>query len=173
MNRLFLVGLALAIGGNCSAACNNVKLIGHYSNMEWTNDEDPHLVDGYSVSLYKCDTRVFGKISIAVGSPEAVSGQLYDVAFNRRSGKVIFKAKYSDGQEFSKDTGPQGREARTYLSFSGIVSPHALRGVVVLRDAYHGVTSAKAKQQVLKRSDDNDVPKSEEEFVKSRPFPTW
>ena len=173
MIRLLIVLLAVVAVGDCRAACQEVKLVGHYFNTTWTNDEDPHLIDGYEVDLYKCANRLFGEIAIATGTSEAVSARLYDIDLEEGTGRLTFKAKYSSGQEFSKKIGPGGREARSILAFVGTLSRRRLQGIFVVSDAYTNLVEDKPRRHVLKRDNDNGVPKTADDFVKSPPVPAW
>ena len=173
MERLTIVLLAAALAGECSARCADVKLLGHFTNFQWTNDEDPHLESGFSVNLFRCQKNLFGEVSVANGSLEPSGGRLYDILFDARTGKLSFKAKYSDGEELSRATGPQGRETRKILSFSGTLSKRLLKGVFVIQDGYNDEPPAKFKPQVLPRESDYTVPKSQEEFENENPFSGW
>lgn len=163
-----------AFTSNCSASCATVNLIGHYSNQETSDGDDPHLVSGYRVSLYRCGDKIFGDMGAAVGSTEGVTGRLYDVQFEPDSKHMRFKAKYVTGQEFSKAIGPGGREARTDFSFAGVLTPLMLKGTVTLRDPYDRQQPGKKSHQTMKRLKDKFTPKNETEWsTYAHPIPSW
>lgn len=174
MKRLFaVIVLALVVGG-ARANCEPVTLIGSFSNMYWSSDDDPHLISGYEVNLFRCLDRLFGDVGVATGSIEGVSGRMYDIAYDPKSGHLRFKTKYSEGWEGSKEIGPAGREARTFLSFDGKVTKTRLLGTITLRDAYSPTKITKRIFVSMKRSRDRHVPRSEEEWSRYRAeLPDW
>lgn len=169
MNRLFSLLFLLSLAGESRAATDDVVLLGHFSNQKITRDADPHYISGYSVSLYQSGQTYFGKIGVAVGSPEPVPGRLYDIKFDPASKKLNFKVKYSDGNVASKETGPAGRESRVQLTFSGKLTRKSLAGTVVLKDGYSPEKAGIKTYEVMKRKDDDDKPKSLAEWKEYAP----
>ena len=176
MIRFLILMLAAATACGCHAECRDAKIetIGQYHNMETSDGEDPHLVSGYSVRLYRCGKELFGDLEVAVGSTEAVSGQLFDIAYDPKSRHIQFKAKYVSGQEYSKATGPGGREARQLLSFSGVMGPRLLKGTFRRRSAYGPEERIEISHEVMKRARGHDGPKNFAEWESYQaPIPTW
>lgn len=142
--------------------------------MKWTDDEDPHLISGYHVNLFQCADQLFGHIGVATGSTEGVSGRMYDISFNQKTGALSFKSKFSDGWESSKEIGPEGRESRKLFAFSGKVTKTHLNGTVTLRSAYTPQKIVDRGFVSLKRQEDDFVPQSLEAWGQYRaPLPTW
>lgn len=149
---------------NVYAASPDVVLVGHFSNIEVTHDDDPHFLSGYDLSLYRKGNVVFGNIGVGTGAPEPAHATLYDVTFDEQKKTLIFKAKYSGGWEYSKETGSAGREARVLLSFSGRISPKSVRGKFNKKDGYNLSAPGTNISAVMKRDSDDYVPES---------FETW
>lgn len=168
-----MVVLVMALAGNCAAACADVKSIGNFSNFQWTSDSAPHLVEGYTVSLFKCESGMFGDVKVATGSSEPVRARLYELELDNKTGRLSFRAKYSDGHESSKAIGPGGREARILLSFFGSLTKNSLTGVFILKDAYANGRPDAIHRQVLTRDEAIWVPKSDVEFEEAYPAPPW
>ena len=171
--KISIVVLVWAFAGNCAAACTDVKSVGNFSNFQWTDDADPHLVEGYTVSLFKCESGMFGDVKVATGSSEPVRARLYDLELDNKTGRLSFRAKYSDGHESSKAIGPGGREARILLSFFGSLRKRSLTGVFIGKDAYANGRPDAIQRQVLRRDEAIWVPKSDVEFDEAYPTPTW
>lgn len=164
--KLFLAILIIfTLVGNSNAAQNEAVLIGHFSNLKVTEDEDPHTVAGYSVSLYRQDKTLFGNMAAATGSLEPAQGRLYDIEFSPATGQLRFKAKYSSGWEYSKQTGPDGRQSRQLMNFSGKLTRSSLVGRVVLKDGYQLGNAGKATLVSMKKTKDDYKPKSLEEWT--------
>ena len=149
---------------NVYAAPPDVVLVGHFSNLEITHDEDPHFLSGYSLSLYRTGNVVFGNIHAGIGSSETVHGTLYDVTFDERKKTLFFKAKYSEGWESSKEIGIGGRASRVFLSFSGQIASNSLRGTFNKKDGYNLSASGRNISAVMKNTNDDYVEKSFESW---------
>ena len=160
MQRLLALLFVFSLAGKCGAAPEDVILLGHFSNQKVTHDADPHFISGYSVSLYRIDQNFFGDIGVAVGSAEPAGGQLYDIEFDPVSKKLSFKAKYSGGREFPKGLGPDGRNSRALLTFTGKLSRKSLAGTVVLQDGYSLEKAGAKSYEVMKREKDDYKPRS-------------
>lgn len=173
MKRLLLLLCIFFLTGTGRAAPGDVHLIGNFSNQKVTHDADPHFISGYSVSLYRRGQMLFGDIGVAVGSPEPVSGRLYDIEFDPASKKLSFKAKYSDGREFSKETGREGRDSRVVLTFTGKVSRKSLAGVIVLQDGYNLEKAGTRSFEVMKREKDDFTTKTFAEWSEYNPEVDW
>ena len=171
--RISVAVLVWAFAGNCVAACTDVKPVGNFSNFQWTDDADPHLVEGYTVNLFKCENRMFGDVKVAIGSSEPARARLYDLELDNDTGRLSFRAKFSDGHESSKAIGPGGREARILLSFYGSIRKSSLTGVFILKDAYANGRPDAIHRQVLTREEAIWVPKSDVEFEERYPALTW
>lgn len=144
-------------------------LIGHYSNQKVSAGEDPHILSGYWVSLYRVNNNLFGDIGVATGAGEAVPGRLYEIEFDPGTKKLRFKAKYSEGYEYSKQIGPGGRKSRNLLIFSGKLAPSSLAGTVVLKDGYSVEDAGKKSYVVMKRKPEfHSKPDSFEEWTELR-----
>lgn len=138
-------------------ADDHVKLVGHYTNMVVSADEDPHFLSGYNVDLYTRNSVALARLAVAVGSQEPVWATVQEVVFNPRTRKLRFRAEYSDGWEFSKQIGPAGRAARTIFTFSGNVKPRSIVGIVTTRDGYCDDCKPKSEKVILKRTSDTSV----------------
>jgi hypothetical protein len=161
--------IVVAFAGNSNADPGKVVLIGHFSNQKVSDGEDPHLLSGYWVSLYKADNKLFGDIGVATGAGEGAPGRLSDIEFDPATRKLRFKAKYSDGYEYSKQTGPEGRQSRDLLIFSGRLARNSLAGTVVLKDGYNLQDAGKKSYAVMKRKPEFDSkPDSFEQWVELR-----
>lgn len=158
MKRLLLVAAFGAVQLSASAAAPEVLLVGHYSNMVQSGSEAPHFVSGYDVDLYAKKHRAFGTIAVAIGSEEPAMAELKNVVFDEATRQLSFDAAYSDGRDYSKGTGPDGRESRKVLHFAGSVTVKSVAGVVKIRDADCGGCRQVTKKVELKRSADTYVP---------------
>jgi hypothetical protein len=165
MKLLLALFLFLALGQECSAAPDNVVLIGHFSNMQATEDDDPHIVAGYSVHLYRHGKTLFGNLAVATGSLEPAQGRLFDIEFDPSTKKLRFKAKYVTGWQGSKKTGPAGREARELLTFAGKLTNKTLAGRIVVKDGYALNEAGTKIFASMKRTDDDDRPGSFNEWA--------
>jgi hypothetical protein len=174
MRMIFAILLAFFVTGKVTAAPGEIVLIGHFSNIKASVDEDPHIESGYAVSLYKQDETLFGKLEVGIGSTEAASGRLYDIEFNPALRRLRFKAKYSSGWEANKMIGSEGRESRKLMIFSGKISSKSLAGDVILKDGYTQNDAGKKTYEVLKRTYSDYKPSDFEEWVKyTSPEATW
>ena len=151
--------LALAACGPARAA-DKVALIGHYDSLRMSNGEDPHYVSGYRLDLYRQGDRAFGSIDVADGSIELRSAELREVAFDEVTHGLRFKAQYAGGRDYGPGTGPDGREARTVLTFSGTVGPRAVVGEMGRRDAWCAACKPEVKRVSIRRTAETDVPQS-------------
>lgn len=158
MKRLLLLAAFGAVQFSAWAAAPEVLLIGHYSNMVQSGSEAPHFVSGYDVDLYAKKHRAFGTIAVAIGSEEPAVADLKNVVFDEATKQLSFDAAYSDGRDYSKGTGPDGRESRKVLHFAGSVAVKRVAGVVTIRDADCGGCKQVTKKVALKRSADTYVP---------------
>jgi hypothetical protein len=152
-----LILLLAVLAGNCSASPDQVELVGHFSNITVTNDDDPHQVDGYSVHLYRTGTTLFGNLAAATGSLEPAQGRLFDIVFDPATKKLQFKAKYSSGSE---PNGATARDSRELLIFSGIVQRHRLVGKIILKDGYRLEKRGTVEHVSMKRDRDSFKPES-------------
>ena len=155
--------ISLATQGR--AATNEVVLIGHFSNMVATQDDDPHIVDGYSVHLYRAGETYFGNLAVATGALEPAQGRLHDIRFDARTKKLRFKSRYVTGWTVDKRSGPSGRESRQLLTFSGKVTRNGLLGLVVLNDGYASNEAGERSFETMKRTGAKYKPKSIEEWA--------
>lgn len=155
------------------APARPVTLIGDYFSMEYSDSEEPHAKSGYSLELYKQGNVIFGAIGVADGSLEPSFASIYDAVYNEEQQTISFKAKYSDGMEYTKDA---GREARVLLTFSGKIGKDQIKGTVTKLDWYTHEPREEQVLAVIPKSDgDPDVPKSFEEWDRSHshPIPKW
>jgi hypothetical protein len=136
MKLILSISFLFSVNSVCSAVPSDVVLIGHFSNIQATDDDDPHIVAGYSVHLYRQDNEFFGNVAVATGSLEPAQGRLYGIVFDPLTKKLRFKAKFVAGWAYDKRSGPEGRESRQLMTFSGRLTPKALTGRVVLNDGY-------------------------------------
>jgi hypothetical protein len=174
MQMIYVILLTLFVAGSATATPGEIVLIGHFSNIKASADEDPHIESGYAVSLYKQDKTLFGKLEVGIGSTEAASGRLYDIEFNPALRRLRFKAKYSEGWEANKAIGPEGRESRKLMIFSGKLTNKILAGEVILKDGYTQSDAGKKTYELMKRTDSDYKPSDFEEWVKySSPEAKW
>jgi hypothetical protein len=168
MKLILAIFILFAFSNDSTADAGKILLIGHFSNQKVSDGEDPHILSGYSVSLFQLDEVLFGKIGVATGSGEAVPGRLYDIEFDRATKKIRFKAKYSEGYEYSKQIGPGGRPSRKLLIFSGRLAPNSLAGMVILKDGYNLDDAGKKLYVVMKKTKFDYKPDSFEQWVELR-----
>jgi hypothetical protein len=169
MKLIIAIIILFAFSDNCTADAEKIVLIGHFSNQKVSGGEDPHIVSGYTVRLFQADNKLFGEIAVATGSGEPVPGRLYDIEFDPPTKKLRFKAKYSEGREFSKQIGPGGRKSRDLLIFSGRLARNSLAGTVVLKDGYNLQEAGKKSYAVMKRKPEfTSKPDSFEKWVQLR-----
>lgn len=166
MKRILEMGAllfcAITMVGN--AAAQLPVLIGHFSNQKTSGGDDPHILSGYRVNIYRDGREYFGDIGIGVGASEPEKALLYDIKLDQNSKKLRFKAKFSPGLEFRKGIGSDGREARAILVFSGKLNERSLSGTVTLVDGYQPQSSSTRVSIVLKKDDDDYVPETYEEW---------
>lgn len=158
MKRWLMLAAFGAVPFSAWAAAPEVVLIGHYSNMVQSGSEAPHFVSGYNVDLYAKKHRAFGTIAVAIGSEDPAVADLKNVTFDEATKQLSFDAAYSDGRDYGKGTGPDGRASRKVLHFAGSVAVRSMAGVVTIRDADCGGCKPVMKKVVLKRSEDTYVP---------------
>lgn len=137
-----------------------IILLGHFDNMVSSDGEDPHLVSGYRLDLYRQGKTVFGNIAVATGSGEPVQAPLREVRYDEQNNTLAFEAKYSDGTEYNQDSGADGRESRVVLRFSGKLTADALQGQFQRNDAYHPKDEAETTRSSIARDKDDSVPDS-------------
>lgn len=148
------------------AAGRSPVLVGHFTNQKISSGSEPHILSGYSVSIYRSGNKLFGDVGIGIGSSEPARTVLYDIAFDDRTKKIAFKAKYSAGRQFGKDIPPQGRESRLVMSFLGVKTPTAIKGTVTEIDGDGAAKTAAPVRVVLKRTGDDFVPANYEEWTR-------
>jgi len=156
-----------------SAPTNTATLIGNYFSIEYSDSDEPHAKSGYSLNLYRQGNIVFGDIAVADGSLEPSHASLYDVVYNEEQKTLSFKAKYSDGMEYTKDV---EREARVLLTFTGKIEKDQIKGTVTKLDGYTHEPREEQELAVIPKSDEEPgTPKSFEEWNKSNdyPVPKW
>ena len=124
MRKFAALLLLFAMAATASAA-DSWRLIGHYSNLTWSNSADPHTKAGYAVTLYRRGSLTYGDILVANGAIEPARARLHDIRFDPRTGAVAFKARHSGDEH--------GRNAET-LAFSGRLAPDALVGIMHATD---------------------------------------
>lgn len=174
MKRICTLLILLSLAGGANAGQGDVVLIGHFSNIVTSDGDDPHQDSGYAVSLYQKDEALFGNVEIGIGSTEAASGRLYDIAFDPATKRLSFKAKYSNGWEGSKQIGPEGRESRVLMIFSGTLASKSLTGTIVLKDGYNLRAAAPRERSVMKRTKSDYKPSDVDEWARYiAPKATW
>jgi hypothetical protein len=165
MKVILALVLVFSNAGNCSAGQGAINLIGHFSNIVATADEDPHIVSGFGVKLYQKDKTLFGNVEIGIGSAEAASGRLYDIEFDPLTNQLNFKAKYSSGWEISRQIGPEGRASHVLMIFSGKMTNKSLAGTIVLKDGCNLNAPGTKTHAVMKRIKDRYVPTNLDEWA--------
>lgn len=140
------------------------SLVGHYSNQVWDHSEDPHALSGYSVSLYKQGSVIFGNVGIAIGSSEPERAKLYDISLNEKEGKISFKANYSRGIEHRKGLPREGRDAKRILTFTGKLNSRRLQGEFIEQDGYPPFATVGKEKLVLRNKGEKFLPGSFEEW---------
>ena len=153
---------------NVHAAPPEVVLIGHYSNLKISQSYDPHYLSGYGLDLYRKGSVVFGNIHIGIGSPEPAHATLYDVTFDASEKSISFKAKYSSGWQYSKETSAAGRESRVLLTFSGRLTPNSVRGKFNIKDGYKLSAPGTNISVVMKKENNDYVEESFESWKASQ-----
>lgn len=146
-----------------------VTLIGTYFSIEYSDTDEPHAKSGYALDLYKQGNLVFGEIAVANGSLEVSRASIYDAVYNEEQKTISFKAKYSDGTEY---TGDIEREARILLTFSGKIGKDHVKGTVTKLDWYTREPREEQELAVIPGTErQSDLPKSFEEWNKSSYIP--
>lgn len=115
MKRWLMLAAFGAVPFSAWAAAPEVVLIGHYSNMVQSGSEEPHFVSGYNVDLY-CEEA--SRVRDDCGGHRlgrSGRGGLKNVAFDEATKQLSFDAAYSDGRDYGKGTGPDGRASRKVL----------------------------------------------------------
>lgn len=171
---LFLLLSAFSIN-NAFAHEPKVSSIGEYSNMLYTHDEDPHFLSGFSIRLYSLNNEVIGEIAMANGSPEPVSGMLYDVIYKPKQDFLAFKAKLSLGNETNPDIKGKDRDSRDFFAFSGKITPNVITGAMIQKDGYdlskRGLTT-KVKLKRFEKNNTLDIDLDDWNRLKNIP-PVW
>lgn len=148
------------LAATCHASTEPVVLIGHYSNLKTTNDDDPHTVGGYSVSLYRSAGTIFGEFAAAKGSLETAQGRMHDIKFDAATGRLSFKSKPSLGWVISRDTPLSGTESRVVYEFSGRLTTRKLTGFIVAKDWYAMKKAGRKERVLLVRTEEQNRPES-------------
>lgn len=168
LSSLFLVSSSLAEEGQ-------IRLIGHYSDIETYNISDPHQL-GYAVDLYeRSDGMIFGDFTYAPGTTEGFGATLYDIQLNKKTKVLTFKAKLSAGREMSKD---YDRDAQNIFTFSGSLGNKFIIGNLVITSGYAPAVVQKKINVKLRRDrskrEGSYKPKSYNEWLESAlPIPNW
>ncbi|QQP99690.1 hypothetical protein [Lysobacter enzymogenes] len=161
MHRIasFAFSLALALAATPSLAARApaaaaqaaVETVGVYSNVRVSGGEDPH-AEGYDVELYRENGVLFGLFYSSQGMVgDTPRGRLQDVRYDAASGKLSFRAKLTIGQEFSKDSGPDGRPSRDLFEFDGTLGAKTLSGALLHRSGYAPSETGERQMVTLKR----------------------
>ena len=153
------------------AAEPSLVLVGHFTNQKISSGDDPHILSGYSVSLYRSGDKLVGNVGIGIGAPEPAKAILYNITIDDKTQKLSFKSKYSAGRDFAKGIGPERRESRIVMSFIGLKTPTSLTGTFTLTDGYCTDKAGSRTRAVLKKTSDDFVPTSYEEWVKLTGLP--
>ncbi|QQP96409.1 hypothetical protein [Lysobacter enzymogenes] len=141
MNRTLALWLcfawsAAAAPAPAAAPASAVEAVGHYSDVRIGHSEDPHAY-GYSVELYRQNGALFGLFYSAQGlDGDTPRGRLQDLRYDAASGALSFRAKLTIGQEYSRDSGPDGRPSRDLFRFDGRLSGKSLSGDLEHRSGY-------------------------------------
>jgi len=145
MHRIAILAVSLAFAAAAprvaaadAAAVRSVAVetVGVYSNVRIGHGEDPHAY-GYDVELYRENGALFGLFYSSQGIVgDTPRGRLQDVRYDAASGKLFFRAKLTIGQEYSKDSGPDGRPSRDLFEFDGRLSAKTLSGALLHRNGY-------------------------------------
>ena len=139
------------------SANDQVKLVGHYTNMVISQNDDPHFLSGYNVDLYTRNGVALANLGVAVGSQEPVWATIQEVVYEPRTTKLRFRAEYSSGWETSKKTGPQGRAARAVITFSGRVKMGKAVGTITRQDAYCDDCEPEHERITLEKTGDMSI----------------
>ena len=128
----FMLGLLASSYAQEAISSNGLKGIGAFQNVR----SDGEHADGYSVSLWSREGKIFGLISHhrgLIGDPPM--GILTDVQYDPSSGDISFKARITDGIHYCKEH--NGVPSRDLISFHGILKKDMLEGDLVLTDELH------------------------------------
>ena len=150
--------------GSVFAAPSDVTLVGHFTNQKISGGDDPHILSGYSLDLYRKGKIVFGNIHVGIGAEEPAHATLYDVKLDEAKKTLSFKAKYSEGVEITKESGAAGREAKALLSFSGRLLPKSVRGTINKKDENDLLGRSTTTGVVMKKNAGTYVPESFESW---------
>ncbi len=164
MRILLLLFILLAPACEGRTSSEQITLIGHFSSLIITNDEDPHTVDGVAVSLYRSGGLVFGEMAVAIGALEPAQGRLFAVKFDEATKRVSFSSHIVTGWGGGAEAGPQGRESRSIYEFSGRIASGKLTGTLVQKDWYFLSKKRKSVTVSLTRTKEQSVPKNIEEW---------
>ena len=112
-----------------------VVLIGYFSNQEVGMVGDSPHISGYSLELYRMNNQMYGRFIRGTGSEESVTTLIYDTLFDRKKGRLLFKAKLSEGLESNKKI-PEGRPSKDLFEFTGTITSNAVAGEIEHKSGY-------------------------------------
>ncbi len=105
-----------------------VSFLGRYTNQSSSRSDDPH-TEGYSLSLYRENELVFGKICQGTGI-EIPCAPLRLVKLSEQ-GMLSFQARLRTGVLYTKETGSEGVPAAMLIQFEGKMGKDMVRGRLV------------------------------------------
>ena len=140
-SRLLAAALTIAV---CAAQnpAGEIASVGVFFNPRFAEDR----TEGYTVQLWRQGEAVFGLLSVEALSGDAPVGELSNVKFDERSGKLSFDAKLSTGMLLMADNSQ--RPSRDLYRFHGAISKEILSGTMThsdLLDPAAGETSVKIR----------------------------
>ena len=102
-----------------------ITVVGEFSNMRFTKEH----AYGYTVQLWRHGDTLFGLFLASDGlAGDTPAGMLEDVTFDRRSGKVTFKARLSIGMTMLGQKSPE--PSRDVFEFQGTLDKTGLSGLL-------------------------------------------
>ena len=143
-----------------------IHLVGDYSNIITSIDDDPHQ-SGYAVVLYQLsDGTYFGDFTYAMGSTEAVGSPLIDLKVLDR--RISFTARTSSAAEMD------GSPSRELFKFSGVIQDRSIRGVLSKSDGKGKSTKIYTEKiRLIRRPLDLMEPKNYEDYLRFAPQAAW
>lgn len=120
-----------------------VVLVGYFSNQEIGMVEDSPHISGYSLELYRMNNQMYGRFIRGTGSEDPLTTLIYDTQYDRKRGRLFFKAKLSEGMESNKKI-PDGRPSKDLFEFSGSITSNAVAGKIEHKSGYEPDNSGDA-----------------------------
>jgi hypothetical protein len=128
-----------------------VTPVGCFTNVR----SDGEHADGYSVQLWLIQGKIIGMIDYhrgLLGDPPM--GVLTDIAYNRDSGELSFKARLTVGLHYCRNH--KGTPSKDLLAFTGVLKADSLEGDILIEEQSDSPpVVVDMRKKFVMRSDDN------------------